>query len=321
MNQLPPGGRTGPLHWFPVGTPQEPRYACVSAAPSLAVAQDRAKASLLASPAGAMLAVEAVWQAADADLAAARQQIASSHPDDGEVDLRPADLQDVKATLTIEGHGARHEAGPFPASGTSANRVAISIPLTAAEKTAALGAFGGTAGALTLRYTARLVIAGSAVVQVSGDLAAIVKALAPKAPPEEETSGGFFSFTRKKPAPPPPPPPPPTLAGCRAAIDDAIASGQIQLIDASSVHAPQQAREQAAADLRARLARQVHDKLQQMGADAVYLSSFPVQLSSDTPADLALDIQAEADLGPLLQQHGGASLVEHTDSPLPEPAR
>jgi hypothetical protein len=312
MNPLPPGGHTGPLHWFPIGASWEGRYACTPAAPAIAVEQGEVKASLLASTAGAIVALEAVWQATDGDLAAARQDIADQHPETADVELRPADLSDVTASLTIVAHSGSHEAGPYPASGTSSNRVAFTVQLTAAEKLAAINAFGGAAGILKLRYRARLPLDGAAVAEVSADLADIVKSLAPKTP--EEQPSGFFM--RKKLTPPPP-----TLAACQAAVDAAVAAGQIAVVDSSTPYAPPEARKQATDALRMRLGKHVFDKLQQMGADAVYLASFPVSLKTDVPAGVTLDIESEADLGPWLQQHGADRLVAQSPAALQEPSR
>ena len=315
MNDLPPGDHAAELYCFPVGLPSEGRFAFLPAAPALAIEQDVVKASLLSSAAGAVLAFEAVWQADDASIEAARAVIASRHPEIGSIDLRAADLADVTATLTVDAEGRTHVAGPCPASGTSSNRVAFTTALTSAEKRAAIGAFQGNAGVLTLRYTARLSLDASAAAAFAGDLTEVVKALTP--PPVAEQSGGFFS--RKK--PPSPAPPPPTLADCVAALDAALASGQLKLEDASTSNASPQGRRKAADELRARLAGMVLDKLQQMGSDAVYLSSFPIRLKTATPESQGFEVGSSMDFGPWLAQHGGDQLVAHAAAALPEPDR
>lgn len=315
MNDLPPGDHAADLYCFPVGQSSEGRYAYIPAAPVLAIEQDAVKASLLASTAGAVLALEAVWQADDASFEAARAVIASRHPEAATIDLRAADLVDVTATLTVEAQGRKHVAGPHPASGTSSNRVAFTTTLTSAEKLAAIGAFNGDTGALTLRYAARLSLDASAAAEFNGDLADIVKGLAP--PPVQEQSGGFFS--RKK--PPPPAPPPPTLADCAAALDAALASRQLTLQDTSTPNASAQGRRKAADELRARLARMVLDKLQQMGPDAIYLDSFPVKLKTATPENQGYEVGSSMDLGPWLALHGGNQLVAQAAAAIPEPDR
>lgn len=190
----------------------------------------------------------------------------------------------------------------------------FSDTLTAAEKLETINAFRGKAGVLTLDYAGTLSLDESAAVEVKGDLADIVKSLAPK--PVEEKSGGFFS--RKK---DPPPPELPTLAQCATALSDAIAAGHLQVASTDTPNVSSSVRDKAASELRATLAKMLFDKLQQMGPDAVYLSSFPVSLKKSVPESITFQVSRSVDLGVWFAQHGGDRLVAEAGAPISEPPR
>jgi hypothetical protein len=315
MIELPQGHFVGELYCFPVGLPKDGTFAFVPGSPAIEIEQGAVKASLLSSPGGAMVSVQAVWQADESALEAARADIASRYPDAGDIQLDAAPLLDVTATLTIGGAGGvLHTVGPNQASGMPSNRVVFSETLTSAEKLATIDAFRGKPDVLTLDYAGTLSLDESATVEIAGDLADIVKSLAPK--PVEEKSGGFFS--RKK---EPPPPELPTLAMCAAELNDAIAGGHLQIVDTDTPNVSPAVHDKAADELRATLAKMLFDKLQQMGADAIYLSSFPVRLKKSIPERVTFQISRTVDLGRWFAQNGGDHFVAEAGAPIPEPPR
>jgi hypothetical protein len=315
MTDLPQGHYVGELYYLPVGLPKDGEFAFVPGSPGIEIEQGAVKASLLSSPDGAMVSVQAVWQADDSALETVRADIASRYPNAGEIRLEAAPLSDVTATLTIgSASGVLHTVGPNQASGMPANRVVFSETLTAAEKLETINAFRGKPGVLVLDYAGTLSLDESATVEIAGDLADVVKSLAPK--PVEQKSGGFFS--RKK---DPPPPVPPTLDMCATALKDAIASGQLRIASMDTPNVSASVRAKAADELRATLAKMLFDKLQQMGADAIYLTSFPVSLKKSIPESVTFQISRTVDLGMWFAQNGGDRLVAEAGAPIPEPPR
>ena len=298
MADLPKGFEADGLYCFPVGLPHEARFACLPGLPALALAGDKAKASLLASGTTATIALEAVWQVDAAALQAARRAIVARYPERAEIQLVPAELTDVTATLTVAGAAqAPRSFGPKPASNTASNRAVFSQALNEAEKLAAMRALRGEAGLLTLHYEGTLALAEHADVEITGDLAATVKGLAPKPVPDK--GGGFF-WQKKD---PPPAPVLPTLAACAQAVDAAIASGEVTLTRSDSPNMPPERGEELAAKLRAQLAPMVLDKLRQFGADAAALSSFPIRLQSTAPANVSFHVTRSSDLGAWFADH------------------
>ncbi|KAA0998453.1 hypothetical protein FVF58_44570 [Paraburkholderia panacisoli] len=315
MTDLPKGHYVGELYYLPVGSPKDGDFVFVPGSPGIEIEQGAVKASLLSSPGGAMVSVQAVWQADESALESARADIATHYPDADEIRLDAAPLSDVTATLTIgSASGVLHTVGPNQASGMPSNRVVFSETLTAAEKLETINAFRGKPGVLVLDYAGTLSLDESATVEIAGDLVDIVKSLAPK--PVEEKSGGFFS--RKK---DPPPPEPPTLDMCAVALNDAIASGRLHIVNMDTPNVSSRVRDKATDELRATLAKMLFDKLQQMGADAIYLSSFPVRLRKSIPESVTFQISRTVDLGMWFAQNGGARLVAEAGAPIPEPPR
>ena len=311
MADLPKGFDAGALYCFPLGLPQEGRFACLPGLPALELAQGVAKASLLTSVGTTAVALEAVWQVDAAALEEARRTVAARYPERAEISLAPAELMDVTATLTVAGAApAPRSFGPKPASNTASNRVVFNQALDAAEKLAAVRAFRGEAGLLTLRYAGTLALSERSAVEVTGDLAATVKGLAPAPAPVK--SGG--SLWGKK-DPPPPPPVLPTPAACAQAVDAAIARGELALTRKDTPNAPPQRGEQLAAQLRAQLAAMVLDKLRQFGADVSALSSLPIRLESAAPASVRFNVDRSLDLGAWFAGHGGDRLVRDIPTP------
>src|SRR5262249_22681436 len=136
---------------------------------------------------------------------------------DVEPDLRAVELTDSTATLSVNGDdGTAHTIGPNPTSGPDSYRVVFQETMTAAEKRAAISAFHGKSGVLKIAYAGTIELRETVTVEIGGDLAAELKALAPKKP--QPSSGGFFHKKKD-----PPPPPPPDLDACAAAVDRALA--------------------------------------------------------------------------------------------------
>jgi hypothetical protein len=228
--------------------------------------------------------------------------------------LTDADLSDVTATLTL--HVDAQEArviGPQLASATAANRAAFSETLTTREKAAALRAFRGEAGVLTLKYEGTLTLNEVAGVEITGDLSAALRSLAPK---PAQQSGGLFGKKQAN-----PPSAPPTLAACGAALQAAIAAGQLHVARHDTPNVSQKAREDAASTLLTTLARTLFEKVQQMGADVVYMKTFPVKVSHQSPERATFPIGGAADLGPWFADNGGEHMITEIANPIPDPQR
>ncbi|NHZ93154.1 hypothetical protein F2P45_29700 [Massilia sp. CCM 8733] len=313
MNQLPQGFYVDALYCFPVG-PDGGTFAVLPAPPTIDTTEGSPGPALLASAAGAALSLQSVWRAEASDLDAVLASIAQRYPQLGAVTLTSAELSDVTATLTLHADAqAAHVIGPQPASATAANRAVFSDTLTTREKEAALRAFRGEAGLLTLTYAGTLTLDEVAGVEITGDLAAALHSLAPKAAPQ---SGGWFG--KKKDSPPPAPP---TMAACGAAVRAAVAAGQLCVASHDTPNVSQQARDDATAALFATLADTLFDRLKQMGADAVYMKTFPVKVGKQGLERATFLVGGSADLGQWFAGHDGARLITDTASSIAEPRR
>ncbi|NHZ33345.1 hypothetical protein [Massilia rubra] len=314
MNQLPQGFYVDALYCFPVGPDGGGNFAVLPGPPTIETSQDSAKPALLASANGAVLSLQSVWRAEASDLDAVLASIAQRYPKLGAVTLTSAELSDVTATLTLHADAqAAHAIGPQPASATAANRAVFSETLTTSEKAAALRAFRGEAGVLTLKYEGTLTLDEVARVEISGDLAAALQSLAPKAAP---ASGGLFGKKKES-----PPPAPPTLAACGAAVRAAVAAGQLSVANHDTPNVSQEARDDATSALFATLADTLLAKVQQMGADAIYMKSFPVKVGKQGLERATFLVGGSADLGQWFADHDGARMITETASSIPEPRR
>ena len=311
MPDQPNGFESGDLYCFPAGPPSDGKFKYIPGSPMLETA------SLMASPAGAQLSLQAVWQAEPEALRTAESAIRARYSDAASVQLQPVEFSKTTASLQIAvPNGGSTTIGPNPTSGMSAQRVVFNDRLTAAEKAAAISAFKGQSGILTLTYQGTLETRESSTVKISGDLAADLKRLAPK-PPEKSSGGGWFSKKKD----PDPPPAPPDLAACAAALDSAISSGRLKLTRVDTPNVSEATKRKAESAVRDKVAKLLFDKLQQMGADAVYVNSFPITWESPEGENVTFQISRSADLGVWLGRNGGSKLVSEVGAPIEEPRR
>jgi len=316
MPDLPVGFYSDEVYVFPVGPTSDGNFEYIPGPPAAESEDGRAKASLLASPAAGVLSVEAVWRAEPQALEAAESAIRARYPDVGSVGLRPVELSQTTASLTVAGsNGIAHTIGPNETSGMASQRVVFNDRLTSAEKRAAISAFQGQSGILTLTYEGTLAMRETSTVEISGDLAAEAKSLAPKKP-EESLLGGIFG--KKKDLNPPPPP---DLAACAAAVDSAIASGRLKLTRVDTPNVSDATERKAESGVRNTVANMLLDKLKQMGADAVYLNSFAIRHRASEAEDVTFHISRSADLGDWLGRNGGGRLVSEVGAAIAEPER
>jgi hypothetical protein len=307
MPDQPNGFESGDLYCFPAGPLSDGRFKYIPGSPTLETA------SLTASPVGAQLSLQAVWQATPEALRAAESTIRARYSDAGSVHLQPVEFSNATASLQVELPDGSYTIGPNPTSGLGSQRVVFNDRLTAAEKAAAISAFKGQSGILTLTYQGRFDTRESSTVKISGDLAADLKRLAPNQP--EESSGGGW-FRKKK-----DPDPPPDLAACAAAIDSAISSRRLELTRVDTPHVSEATKRKADSAVRDKVARLLFDKLLQMGADAVYVNSFPITWEIPESEDVSFQISRSADLGNWLGRNGGSRLVSEVSAPIGEPRR
>lgn len=297
MSNLPAGFYEGELYCFSTGPARDNSFAVIPGPPTVELNQGRLAIDLMDVPDGAVFSLQCVWQVDPQVLERARAAIAARYPDASEITLDVAELRDVQATLSIaDADDTPHVIGPRPASGSAANRVVFSETLAGARKAAVARALGGDADILSLRYAGSLILQETVAVEIQGDLAATLKSLAPK--PQEQRQG---LFGKKK---PPAPPVLPTLEACATAVDHAIMQGQLRVTSTATANVSQQACDDAVAALRAQLANMLADKIVQLGADAAYLTSFPVMLKHATPEQMQFDITRSADLGVWARSNG-----------------
>lgn len=313
MSGQPNGVASGELFCVLIGPVSGGKFQYIPGPPTVETA------GLMASAAAAQLSLQAVWRAGPEALQAAERAIKSKYPDVGPIDLQPIELGQPTASLTVKvPNGAAYTLGPNPTSGTGQQRVVFSDRLTAAEKAAAISAFKGQSGVMTLSYQGTFNARETSTVKISGDFSQDMKALAPKPPKQEESSGGWFS---KKNKPETAPAPPPDLEACAAAIDGAIASGRVKLTRVDTANVSDATKRKAQSDVRDRVAKQLFDNLKRMGADSAYVSS--LVLTSEAPAseELTFQISRTADLGDWFGRNGGAQLVSEVAAPIDEPKR
>lgn len=313
---LPEGFYVGDLYCFPIGSPEGGNFGYIPGPPAVEAEEGNVKASLLASPVAAILSLQAVWQAEQAAVDAAEEAIRERYPNAGSINLQVAELTDTTASLTVTGaNGMTHTFGPNETSGPDSYRVVFSGTLNSAEKLAAISAFHGQPGVLTLTYSGMLALRETTTVELSGDLADEVKALAPKK--EEKKSIRFF--VKKK--DPEPPPPPPDLAACAAAVQKALSSGRLQMIRTDTPNVSDALRSKVETGLLNNVAARLLDKLVQMGEDAIYLSSFAIRQKASDGEQVRFQVSRVADPAGWFAQHGGGRLVTEAGAVIAEPER
>lgn len=283
----------GELQCFPEGAPADGLFAYLPGTPRIEFDRDSPKAYLMTYAAGGQLSLQAVWQADATSVATAQAVLARLYPD-VEIQLKPAPLEEVVATLhVIDADGTEHVVGPRAASGDSANRIVFSEPLRPSHAQAARDALNGQPGRLRLHYEGMLSLHESSRVEISGDLAPVVRSLAPK--PAEPPRFGLF-----RPSKQPNPSPPPSLDACKAALQGAFADGHLHLAVNATAHATASLIEQVRAELLSELAQMLFEKVRQLGANAHYLSSSPVHLACSKPESRLIPLSVDADLGQTL---------------------
>ena len=282
----------GALHCVSVGWPDEHRFVYLPGDPSLDVDGGAPMLHLLRMGSADQLSLQMSWAPGPGVVDAARGQLQSQFPDEA-VSLMPAELDAVQVTLVlVADSGATRELGPFAASGTSANRLAVVEPVSKEDAEAVQAAMAGAEGRFHVRYEGALRFVAHAELTLQGSLQPLYAALLPPAP---KKPSGLFSFDKKgKPAKPAVP----TTEQVRQAVEAALATGTLTLDVRRTEHFSEDALAQATEPL---LATLVHQVLGNWSNATLAASSAPEDLplrsTTRVPERREWHIEASADVG------------------------
>jgi hypothetical protein len=314
MTDLPEGFYAGDLYCFRYGSADDGGFAYIPGAPRVELRDGDIQASLTTSPVAAALSIQAVWSATPEAVEAAEEEIRKQYPDTADASLAIAEFSDTTATLTVKANGVEHTFGPEQTSGFGSYRVVFRETLTSVEKQAAISALQGESNCLSLTFDGTLDLNETAAAEISGDLADIVKAMAPK---KVEKSGGFFSRKKQDVEPPPPP----DLAACAVSIDDAIRAGTLKLTRMGSPNVSEAVWQTIETELRENATEMLRNKVIEMGVNASDISSFGIEKKSSKPQQATFHVSRTSDVGSWFARHGGAQLIRDAGAAIPEPDR
>jgi len=312
MSDMPQGFNAGELYIYPYGPAKDATFGYIYGLPRVESRDGILQASLLTSPQGAVLGIQAVWSAPAQAVSAAESEIGNRYAEASLPNLRIAELSDTTATLSVTGvDGVTVDFGPNETSGPESYRVVFNEKLKASEKLAVLNALRGQEGVLKLTYNGSLALQETAALEIAGDLAREAKALAPKKP--EKKSGGIFSKKDSD-----PPPPPPDLAAAANSVDQALSEGHLKITRNETPNVSAALRSKIETKLRGVVAKLLLDKIVQMGSDIEYLSSFAVKQKASESELVEFRISRTADLGQSFAGKDTSSLVTDAGVVLPE---
>ncbi len=312
MPTLPAGFHEAGLDCFPVGLPQDGRFACLPPAPLMRAA------SLLTTPVGARLTLDIAWHVDAARLEVARTAIAARHPELAGVRLDVAKMAGVVATLSMEDDGQpRRAVGVRSDPAAPAHTVRFDVILTAAEKDTVLhivrsGDGNVAKGRLMLCWEGTLKRDEAIQMEVEGDLGQAIRALAP--PPPRKPSGLFWHRQAQTVYPPPP------HAACDAAIGLAIERGEVALVQASTPDTTEATRAAALGQIRMLLANVLHEHLHRLGPDAAAVRAFPIRFKQVFEGTASYPVSGSVDVG-VWCALAGESMIDAGNDVIPEPAR
>jgi hypothetical protein len=293
MPDLPDGFEAGPLYCFPVGDEGSGGFAYIPGPPRLA-GERAPRANLVDAGGSVFLTMVSVWNATNEQVEAAKAAIALAYPNLPSITLTIVDLADAEAEIRLSPEeGEPASLGPTSSSGAPSYRTVFSEALQGPNASAAAAAFEGQSGKMSVTYRARLTLQETAAAHLTGDLAAQLKALAPK---QEERWNSFFPGR----APQPPQPPLPTLEACEGAVGEALRAGQLSLVRRDSANAPASLRQSTEANVRRAVAEMLLDRLSRLGADAQYMTSFAINRSVNENTHAEYSIERSADVGEIL---------------------
>lgn len=269
---LPQGFLAGGLYCYPTGDSDAGIFEYVPGLPRIDREDGRLRATLMQLPSGAVFACETVWAATEEEVAAAVEAIRAARPDLDYINLQIADLGETTATLVVTpDDGDPATLGPSTSSGWSSYRTVFQETLSAAQAEAVAAALEGKAGVLTLEYSGSLELHETAAVEIAGDLAPLLRALATK-----------------------PPPAPDAFA---TAVDRALADGTLTLTLLSGAGIPEARLRTLHAKARAAIAQDLRDRLPGFQTAPQAAGGFMVRRKFSERVRVDFDIRRTADLG------------------------
>ncbi|HKP38420.1 MAG TPA: hypothetical protein VJT71_16290 [Pyrinomonadaceae bacterium] len=313
MSDMPQGFYAEEFYIYPYGPAKDATFGYIYGLPGVESRDGVLQASLLTSPQGAVLSIQAIWSAPAEAVSAAETQILNRYPEASFPQLRIAELSDTTATLSVTGvDGVTADFGPNETSGSDSYRVVFNEKLKATEKLAVLSALRGQEGVLKLTYSGTLALQETAALEIAGDLAQEAKTLAPKKP--EKKSGGIFGSKKDTDALQPPP----DLAAAAKSVDQALSEGRLKITRNETPNVSAALRSKIETKLREVVAKLLLDKIVQMGSDIEYLSSFTVKQKTSESERVEFRISRTADLGQSFAGKDTSSLVTDAGVVLPE---
>ncbi|WP_431257986.1 hypothetical protein ACQ86G_26010 [Roseateles chitinivorans] len=282
----------GALRCIDVGWPGEHRFLYLPGDPRLDRDGNTPMLHLLRMGSADQLSLQMSWEQDPEAVDAARQQLQARFPGEP-VSLLPAELDGVHVMLVmVDDAGVSRELGPFTASGTSSNRLALVEAISREDAQAVQAAMDGAESRLRVRYGGGLRVDARVELTLQGSLQPVYAALVPSAPAK---SSGWFPFSKKTEAAKPPVP---TIEQVRQAVDSALSDGSLTLDVRRTAQFSDDALTRATAPVVNGLVRQILDNW----SNAAFAATTPpedlrIHAATTVPERREWHIQASADLG------------------------
>jgi hypothetical protein len=314
MDNLPTAGfYFEDIYCYPSVPLKERRFECVPSSPIVELAFNGTPiATLLDSPEAAILMVQSIWRVDSETFPRLRQELEKRYPGTRKLDLSLTPFSKVDVTLTVTADNrASHTFGPQPSSGFEPYRAVFSETLTVQEKQAAIAAFNGRENCLKINYEATWDMMARVRVQVEGDIAEDLKALAPK------KTSGWNIFSNKQQSQDSSV----TLEKCRAQVDRSIQAGRLTLTHEATPSASDKLRSEVENEVKNKVANEMLRQIQQLGANAGAITSYSVNHSNQGSEKLRCSVSRSLDIGKWFQSHKSSSPIQYSPAPISNPER